>query len=89
MIGAGGAIPWRIPGEQRRFKEMTMGKPMIMGRKTFEVLQKMGGGSFGSGVKYYVFSRTLSAGEYQGVEITRQSPTAQVETGSFGAQPPT
>ena len=36
VIGAGGAIPWRIPGEQRRFKEMTMGKPMIMGRKTFE-----------------------------------------------------
>jgi dihydrofolate reductase len=36
VIGAGGSIPWRIPGEQRRFKEMTMGKPMIMGRKTFE-----------------------------------------------------
>ena len=36
VIGAEGSIPWRIPGEQRRFKEMTMGKPMIMGRKTFE-----------------------------------------------------
>ena len=36
MIGAGGSIPWRIPGEQRRFKQMTMGKPMVMGRKTFE-----------------------------------------------------
>ena len=36
VIGAGSAIPWRIPGEQRRFKAMTMGKPMIMGRKTFE-----------------------------------------------------
>jgi dihydrofolate reductase len=36
VIGAGGSIPWRIPGEQRRFKEMTMGKPMVMGRKTFE-----------------------------------------------------
>ncbi|MBY0520106.1 MAG: dihydrofolate reductase [Sphingomonas sp.] len=35
VIGAGGTIPWRIPGEQRRFKAMTMGKPMIMGRKTF------------------------------------------------------
>lgn len=50
----------------------------LMGRKTFEVSQKMGGGSFGSGVKYYVFSRTPSAGEYKGVEITRQSPTALV-----------
>ena len=36
VIGAGGVIPWHIPGEQRRFKAMTMGKPMIMGRKTFE-----------------------------------------------------
>jgi len=36
VIGSGGVIPWRIPGEQRRFKALTMGKPMIMGRKTFE-----------------------------------------------------
>ncbi|MFM9828643.1 MAG: dihydrofolate reductase [Sphingomonas sp.] len=36
VIGANGSIPWHIPGEQRRFKAMTMGKPMIMGRKTFE-----------------------------------------------------
>ena len=36
VIGADGAIPWHIPGEQRRFKAMTMGRPMIMGRKTFE-----------------------------------------------------
>ena len=35
VIGNDGRIPWRIPGEQRRFKEMTMGKPMAMGRKTF------------------------------------------------------
>lgn len=36
VIGDGGQIPWRIPGEQARFKTLTMGKPMIMGRKTFE-----------------------------------------------------
>ncbi len=36
VIGNGGDIPWHIPGEQRRFKAMTMGKPMVMGRKTFE-----------------------------------------------------
>lgn len=36
VVGRDGAIPWRIPGEQARFKAMTMGKPMIMGRKTFE-----------------------------------------------------
>ncbi|MDB5681187.1 MAG: diacylglycerol kinase, partial [Sphingomonas bacterium] len=36
VIGSDGKIPWRIRGEQRRFKAMTIGKPMIMGRKTFE-----------------------------------------------------
>lgn len=36
VIGDAGRIPWRIRGEQARFKAMTMGKPMVMGRKTFE-----------------------------------------------------
>ncbi len=36
VVGSDGDIPWHIPGEQRRFKAMTMGKPMVMGRKTFE-----------------------------------------------------
>lgn len=38
VIGRDGGIPWHIPGEQRRFKTMTMGTPMVMGRKTFESL---------------------------------------------------
>ncbi len=36
VIGRGNAIPWRIPGEQQRFKAITMGHTLIMGRKTFE-----------------------------------------------------
>ncbi len=36
VIGDAGTIPWHIPGEQKRFKAMTMGTPMVMGRKTFE-----------------------------------------------------
>lgn len=36
VIGADGKIPWRIPADLRRFKAMTMGRPMIMGRKTFD-----------------------------------------------------
>lgn len=38
VIGADGAIPWHIPADLRRFKAQTMGKPMVMGRKTFESL---------------------------------------------------
>lgn len=36
VIGVGPDIPWQIPGEQRRFKELTMGGVLVMGRKTFE-----------------------------------------------------
>ena len=38
VIGADRAIPWHLPGELKRFKAMTMGKPMAMGRRTFESL---------------------------------------------------
>ena len=34
-MGKNGVIPWHIPGEQKRFKEITTPHPMIMGRKTF------------------------------------------------------
>lgn len=36
VIGKDGHLPWRIPADLRRFKAMTTGKPMVMGRKTFE-----------------------------------------------------
>lgn len=38
VIGNDGALPWHIPADLRRFKALTMGKPMVMGRKTFESL---------------------------------------------------
>lgn len=38
VIGRDGGLPWRLPGDLARFKEMTMGKPMVMGRRTFESL---------------------------------------------------
>jgi dihydrofolate reductase len=36
VIGRGSEIPWQVKGEQRLFKEITMGHTLIMGRKTFE-----------------------------------------------------
>ncbi|WYD81148.1 MAG: dihydrofolate reductase [Candidatus Electrothrix gigas] len=38
VIGQGKTIPWDIPGEQARFKEITMGSSLIMGRKTWDSL---------------------------------------------------
>jgi dihydrofolate reductase len=40
VIGRDGGLPWHIPGDLKRFKEITMGKPVIMGRKTWESLPR-------------------------------------------------
>lgn len=40
VIGKDGKVPWRISADFRRFKANTMGKPTIMGRKTFESFPK-------------------------------------------------
>jgi dihydrofolate reductase len=36
VIGAGGGLPWRIPEDMSRFKQLTMGHALVMGRVTFE-----------------------------------------------------
>ncbi|BES72654.1 dihydrofolate reductase [Marinobacter nanhaiticus D15-8W] len=36
VIGRNNALPWYLPGDLRYFKQATMGKPILMGRKTFE-----------------------------------------------------
>ncbi|MCP5433231.1 MAG: dihydrofolate reductase [Alphaproteobacteria bacterium] len=40
VIGRDGRLPWKIPVDMRRFKALTMGKPVIMGRKTFASIGK-------------------------------------------------
>jgi dihydrofolate reductase len=40
VIGAKGKIPWHIPDDMRRFKAITLGKPVIMGRKTWQSLPR-------------------------------------------------
>ncbi len=36
VIGANGAMPWRLKSDLRRLKALTLGKPVVMGRKTFD-----------------------------------------------------
>lgn len=36
VIGSGGDIPWRLPGEQKTFKELTSGHVLVMGRLTYD-----------------------------------------------------
>lgn len=38
VIGKNGALPWHLPEDLANFKKLTVGKPVIMGRKTYESL---------------------------------------------------
>ncbi|MFY0254448.1 dihydrofolate reductase [Chitinophaga sp. 30R24] len=40
VIGINNMLPWKLPTDLKYFKDMTMGKPIIMGRKTFDSLRK-------------------------------------------------
>jgi dihydrofolate reductase len=70
VIGRDGALPWHIPADLQRFKKLTMGKPMIMGRKTFESL-----GRLLPGRRHIVVTRD-PAWRAEGVEITRDPEDA-------------
>ncbi len=63
VIGRDNDIPWRIPGEQRRFREITMGYPLIMGRLTYESI-----GHPLAGRRNIVISRTPGF-QPRGVEV--------------------
>jgi dihydrofolate reductase len=40
VIGRHGKLPWRMPSDLKTFRRLTMGKPLIMGRKTFQSIGK-------------------------------------------------
>jgi dihydrofolate reductase len=54
-IGVDNALPWRLPGDLKHFKAITLGRPIIMGRKTWESL-----GRALPGRRNLVISRTAS-----------------------------
>jgi dihydrofolate reductase len=41
VIGRGGTLPWHIPADLKRFKALTMGSALVMGRRTFDSLPKV------------------------------------------------
>lgn len=40
VIGHGSGLPWHLPDDLRRFKALTLGRPVVMGRRTFETLAR-------------------------------------------------
>ena len=66
VIGKNGSLPWRLPGDLKWFKKITMGHVVLMGRKTWESLPFPL-----QGRKNWVLSRTASSQE--GMDVLRST----------------
>jgi dihydrofolate reductase len=82
VIGAGDALPWRLSSDLKRFKTLTMGKPLVMGRKTFQAI-----GRALPGREIIVVTRD-EAYAPEGVEVARDIDAAlrraEVKAGAAG-----
>jgi len=70
VIGRDAALPWHLPEDLRRFKALTMGKPMLMGRKTFDSI-----GRPLPGRRSLVLTRSTDWA-HQGVTVVHSMPEA-------------
>jgi len=70
VIGRGGALPWHLPADLKRFKALTMGSAMVMGRRTFDSLPGLLPGR-----RHIVLTRDPDW-EAEGAEVARDTAEA-------------
>lgn len=75
-IGVDGRLPWHLPEDLKRFKRLTLGKPVLMGRKTADSL-----GCALPGRRNLVLTRGARV-PFEGMEIVRSMDEAIVQAGS-------
>ncbi|WP_297298829.1 dihydrofolate reductase [uncultured Methylovirgula sp.] len=84
VIGRGNALPWHISADLKRFRALTLGKPLIMGRKTFASL-----GRALPGRETIVVTRDPSfkppAGVYTASDIDTALALAEIRAKALGA----
>lgn len=79
VIGRDGGIPWHLPEDLRRFKRLTTGHPVIMGRRTYEsILDRLGEPL--PDRTTVVLSTTLAAGDLPDDVSVVRTPAEAVET---------
>jgi dihydrofolate reductase len=76
VIGKDNRLPWHIPGDLKRFKQLTMGSAMIMGRKTFDSLP-----GILPGRRHIVMTRDPEW-KLEGVEVARDVDSAILLAGT-------
>ena len=79
VIGNDGEMPWRVPSDLKRYRRLTMGKPMIMGRKTLDSI-----GRVLDGRDTIVLTRSATV-PYEGARVVR-SPEEALSIGQAFAK---
>jgi len=82
VIGRNGALPWHLPGDLRRFKELTLGKPTLMGRRTWDSLPRRPL----PGRENLVLSRSSEPGAHDGASWFHDLGAAIEHARSSGAE---
>lgn len=77
VIGSGLELPWHIPEDLKRFKRLTLGKPLLMGRVTYEAIIHQFGRPLGDR-RTVVLSSRPSEGVLKGVETYKNVDDAMV-----------
>ena len=75
VIGASGGLPWRLRSDLRKFRAVTMGKPIVMGRRTFDAIGRVLDGRLN-----IVVSRE-AGGDVNGAVFVRSWPEARARRG--------
>ncbi len=70
VIGHQGKIPWKIPQDLKRFRDLTMGHPVIMGRKTYQSILKTLGRPL-DGRANFVLTRNRSNLDNKGIFVCK------------------
>ncbi len=86
VIGKNGQIPWSLPQDQKRFKELTLGNVVIMGRRTFEEIYAKLGKPL-PGRDTIVVSKTKNFADLGCETATSLAQALEIAASKFGSKP--
>lgn len=86
VIGRGLDLPWHIPEDLKRFKRLTSGHPVLMGRRTFESLVHQFGGPLKNRPNLVLTSGGNRWPEYDNVDVFESADEALAAASEAGAE---
>jgi dihydrofolate reductase len=87
VIGRGNQLPWHLPADLKRFKSLTLGHPVIMGRKTWDSIFTRLGKALPGRTSIVISHSALPGATAQGAIVAASLPEAVAAAGKVAAAP--